>query len=50
MKLKNIWIVVKDIEKARRFYHELFGLDVLLDNEGKLILTDGLVLQAAENG
>ena len=45
MKLKNILIVVKDIEKARQFYHELFGLDVLLDNEGNMILTEGLVLQ-----
>ena len=45
MKLKNILIVVKDIEKARQFYHDLFGLDVLLDNEGNMILTEGLVLQ-----
>lgn len=45
MKLKNILIVVKDIEKSKRFYHEMFGLDVLLDNDGNLILTEGLVLQ-----
>ena len=45
MKLKNILIVVKDIEKARQFYHDLFGLDVLLDNGGNMILTEGLVLQ-----
>ena len=38
-------IVVKDIEKARQFYHDLFGLDVLLNNEGNIILTEGLVLQ-----
>lgn len=25
MKLKNILIVVKDIEKSRQFYHDLFG-------------------------
>ena len=25
MKLKNILIVVKDIEKSKRFYHDLFG-------------------------
>ena len=30
MKLKNILIVVKDIEKAKQFYHDLFGLDVVL--------------------
>ena len=25
MKLKNILIVVKDIEKSKQFYHDLFG-------------------------
>ena len=45
MKLKNILIVVKDIEKSKRFYHELFGLDMVLDNNGNMILTEGLVLQ-----
>lgn len=45
MKLKNILIVVKDIEKSRQFYHDLFGLDQVLDNDGNLILTEGLVLQ-----
>ena len=45
MKLKNILIVVKDIEKSKRFYHDLFGLDVVLDGEQNVILTEGLVLQ-----
>ena len=45
MKLKNILIVVKDIEKSRQFYHELFGLHLVLDNTGNMILTEGLVLQ-----
>ncbi len=45
MRLKNILIVVKDIEKAKKFYHDLFGLDVTLDNDGNMILTEGLVLQ-----
>lgn len=45
MKLKNTLIVVKDIEKAKRFYHDLFGLEMLRDNDGNMILTDGLVLQ-----
>ena len=45
MKLKNILIVVKDIEKSKQFYHDLFGLDVVLDNDGNMILTEGLVLQ-----
>ncbi len=45
MKLKNILIVVKDIEKSKQFYHDLFGLDMILDNCGNMILTEGLVLQ-----
>lgn len=45
MKLKNVLIVVKDIEKSKQFYHDLFGLDLILDNDGNMILTEGLVLQ-----
>ena len=45
MRLKNILIVTKDIEKSRKFYHDLFGLEMVLDNEGNMILTEGLVLQ-----
>lgn len=48
MKLKNILIVVKDIEKSKKFYHDLFGLDTVLDNDGNMILTEGLVLQEEE--
>ena len=45
MKLKNILIVVKDIEKSRKFYHDLFGIDLVIDNDGNMIFTEGLVLQ-----
>lgn len=45
MKLKNILLVVKDIERSKQFYHDLFGLDLVLDNNGSMILTEGLVLQ-----
>ena len=45
MRLKNILIVVKDIEKSRKFYNDLFGMDLVLDNDGNMILTEGLVLQ-----
>ena len=48
MKLKNIVIVVKDVERSKQFYKELFGLDVILDQEGNAILTEGLVLQESE--
>lgn len=45
MKLRNVLIVVKDMEKAVSFYRELFGLEVLLDQGGNVIMTEGLVLQ-----
>ena len=45
MKLKNVLIVVKDIERSKQFYHDLFGLEMILDNDGNMILTEGLVLQ-----
>ena len=37
MKLKNVLIVVKDIEKSRKYYHDLFGLELVVDNDGNLI-------------
>ena len=45
MRLRNILVIVKDIERSIRFYHDLFGLDIVLDNDGNIILTEGLVLQ-----
>ena len=45
MRLKNILIVVKDIDKSRKYYHDLFGLEMIVDNDGNMILTEGLVLQ-----
>lgn len=45
MRLKNILIMVNDMERAKRFYKELFGLEVILDRGGNVILTEGLVLQ-----
>lgn len=45
MKLKNTLIVVKNIKKARKFYYDLFGLEMIQDNDGNMILTEGLVLQ-----
>lgn len=45
MRLKNILIVVSDIEKSKKFYNDLFGLEVILDSDGNVILTEGLVLQ-----
>ena len=36
------------MERAKRFYKNLFGLEVVLDQDGNVILTEGLVLQDAE--
>ena len=47
MKLKNILISVNDIERSKTFYKDLFGLDPILEQEGNVILTEGLVLQDA---
>lgn len=45
MRLKNILIVVKDVERSKKFYHDLFGLNTILNSDGNVILTEGLVLQ-----
>lgn len=45
MKLKNVLIVVSDMEASIKFYKDLFGLEVVLDQDGNVILTEGLVLQ-----
>ncbi len=45
MKLKNVLIVVKDVERSQAFYRDLFGLETILDQGGNVILTEGLVLQ-----
>lgn len=45
MRLKNILIVVEDIERSKRFYRDLFGLRVLADFDGNAVLTEGLALQ-----
>ena len=41
MKLKNVLIVVKDIGRSRQFYQDLFGLELVLDHDGNMILTEG---------
>ena len=42
MKLKNILITVNDMETSIAFYRELFGLEVILNQDGNVILTEGL--------
>ena len=50
MKLKNVMIVVKDIERSKQFYKKLFGLDVVLEQEGNVILTEGLCCRKLKSG
>ena len=38
--LKNVLIVVNDLEKSIEFYRELFVLQVILKNEGNVILSE----------
>lgn len=45
VRLKNILIVVNDIELSKEFYQELFGLRVVTDFGENVILSEGLVLQ-----
>jgi len=47
MKLKNILFVVSDMERSKAFYKELFGLEVIADYDGNVVMTEGLVLQDA---
>ena len=43
MRLKNVLIVVDDMEESVSFYKEMFGLQVILKQEGNVILSEGLV-------
>ncbi len=45
MKFSGFLIVVKDIKKAEKYYHDLFGLETIVDHDGNMILSGGLVLQ-----
>lgn len=45
MRLKNILLVVRDAQKSKAFYKELFGLEVVADFGENVVLTGGLVLQ-----
>ena len=45
MKLKNILMVVNDVEVSKAFYRDLFGLQVVTDFGDNVIMSGGLVLQ-----
>lgn len=45
MRLRNVVLVVRNIEQSKAFYRDLFGLEVIRDFGSNVILTEGLVLQ-----
>ncbi len=47
MRLRNVLIAVNEMDRAIKFYKEIFGLQVILDQDGNVIMSDGLVLQDA---
>ena len=48
MKYSGTLIVVKDCHKALKFYQDMFGFELLQDNDGNMELSDGLYLQEAK--
>ena len=50
MRLKNVLITVQDTKRAKTFYKDLFGLDVILDGDANVMLTEGVVLQDRKVG
>ena len=45
MKYKGTLIVVKDCNRALKFYRDMFGFQLLQDNDGNMELTNHLYLQ-----
>ncbi len=45
MKYEGTLIVVKDIERSKRFYQEVLGLEVVKDFGANVTLTGGVILQ-----
>ena len=45
MILKNVLLIVKDIERSRRFYQEVLGLMVTADLGRKVLFAGGIVLE-----
>ena len=48
MSLKNVQIIVDNIDESIDFYEELFGLRVITRQEGNVIMLEGLVLQGVD--
>ncbi len=49
MKFTGPLLVVADMDKAKKFYHDVLGLDVVLDFDANITLTGGISLQTKES-
>lgn len=49
MKYVCTLIAVKDIEKSKKFYHDVLGQDVVLDLGANVTLTGGFALQTSDS-
>lgn len=49
MKFKNPMLIVKDMEKSKKFYKDVLGLRVTMDFGANVTLTGGVVLQTKES-
>lgn len=48
LKFKGTLIVVKDCKSALKFYQDLFGFELIQDNDGNMELSNGLFLQESK--
>lgn len=48
MKFTSTLIAVSDLEKSKKFYHDVLGLDIIADFGANVTLTGGVVLQTLE--
>lgn len=48
MKYISTLIAVKDIEKSKKFYYDVLGLEVIADFGANVILSGGIALQTAD--
>ncbi|MHB9095529.1 MAG: VOC family protein [Eubacteriales bacterium] len=49
MKYSNTLIAVRDMEKSKQFYHDILGLNVILDFGANVTLTGGIALQTLDS-
>lgn len=48
MRFQSVLIAVRDIDLSKRFYHDLFGLNVVSDFGANAVLEGGIALQTVD--